>query len=96
MKGNEFLATRPVYLCILAPTYNSSVKHPANVFSLTHSLLVTGGHPAEVVVKNLPDSAGDLRDEGSTPGLGRDPGGLRSIGSQRVGCDCVTNTFTFI
>ena len=25
-----------------------------------------------------------------------DPGGLRSIGSQRVGCDCVTNTFTFI
>ena len=25
-----------------------------------------------------------------------DPGGLRSIGSQRVGRDCVTNTFTFI
>ena len=27
------------------------------------------------MVKNLPASAGDLRDEGSIPGLGRSPGG---------------------
>ena len=28
-----------------------------------------------LVVKNLPDSAGDRRAAGSTPGLGRSPGG---------------------
>ena len=27
------------------------------------------------VVKNPPDNAGDLRDAGSIPGLGRSPGG---------------------
>ena len=27
------------------------------------------------VVKNLPANAGDIRDMGSTPGLGRSPGG---------------------
>ena len=27
-----------------------------------------------LVVKNLPTSAGDIRDAGSTPGLGRSPG----------------------
>ena len=29
----------------------------------------------ELVVKNLPVSAGDIRDEGSIPGSGRSPGG---------------------
>ena len=28
-----------------------------------------------LVVKNLPDSAGDIRDVGSVPGWGRSPGG---------------------
>ena len=28
-----------------------------------------------LVVKNLPASAGDIRDVGSVPGLGRSPGG---------------------
>ena len=28
-----------------------------------------------LVVKNPPANAGDIRDEGSTPGLGRSPGG---------------------
>ena len=27
------------------------------------------------MVKNLPDNAGDVRDTGSIPGLGRSPGG---------------------
>ena len=27
------------------------------------------------MVKNLPANAGDMRDEGSVPGLGRSPGG---------------------
>ena len=58
-----------------------------------------------LVVKNLPANAGDKRDAGSIPDLGRDsmathscilawripwieePGGLQSIGSQRVGYD---------
>ena len=60
------------------------------------------------MVKNPPPSAGDLRDVGSIPGLGRspkegmaihssipawripwteEPGGLQSMGSQRVGHD---------
>ena len=29
----------------------------------------------ELVVKNLPANAGDLRDTGSIPGLGKSPGG---------------------
>ena len=33
------------------------------------------GFPGSLVVKNLPASAGDPRDTGSTPGSGRSPGG---------------------
>ena len=33
------------------------------------------GFPGGSVVKNLPASAGDARDNGSTPGSGRSPGG---------------------
>ena len=33
------------------------------------------GFPGALVVKNLPANAGDLRDAGSTPGLGRSSGG---------------------
>ena len=64
--------------------------------------------PVVLVVKNLPTNAGDARDSGSIPGLGRcpgggpgsplqdsclenpwkeEPGGLQSIGLQRVGHD---------
>ena len=43
------------------------------------------------MVKNLPPGAGDIRDVGSIPGLGRFPGGghggLQPMGSQRVGHD---------
>ena len=66
------------------------------------------GFPGGVRIKNLPASAGDTRDAGSIPGLGRspakeiatyssvpavinpwteEPGGLQSMGSQRVGYD---------
>ena len=34
------------------------------------------GFPGSTVVKNLPTNAGDTRDMGSTPGLGRYPGGV--------------------
>ena len=33
------------------------------------------GFPDGSVVKNLPANAGDVRDTGSVPGLGRSPGG---------------------
>ena len=33
------------------------------------------GFPGALVVKNLPANSGDIRDMGSTPGLGRSPGG---------------------
>ena len=33
------------------------------------------GFPGAVVVKNPPANAGDIRDAGSIPGLGRSPGG---------------------
>ena len=63
-------------------------------------------YPLKIVIKNPPASAGDVRDVGSIPGLGRspggghgnhcrilpwripwteEPGGLQSIGSQRIG-----------
>jgi len=34
-----------------------------------------GASQVVLVVKNLPVSAGDIRDTGSTPGSGRSPGG---------------------
>ena len=40
------------------------------------------------MVKNLPANAGDTRDMGSIPGLGRypgNPGRLQSMGLQRIG-----------
>ena len=67
-----------------------------------------GASQVMLVVKNPPVNAGDIRDVGSIPGLGRslevrmathssilawrmpwreEPGGLQSIGSQRVGHD---------
>ena len=44
-------------------------------------VLVTGTWATQVmlVVKNLPANAGDLRDVGSIPGLGRSPGGGHSL-----------------
>ena len=36
---------------------------------------LTGASQVAVVVKNLPPDAGDIRDAGSIPGLGRYPGG---------------------
>ena len=54
--------------------------------NLGFELGLTGG----AVVKNLPANAGDTRDMGSIPGLGRypgNPGRLQSMGLQRIGQD---------
>ena len=37
-------------------------------------LQYTGTFPSGAVVKDLPSNAGDARDSGSIPGLGRSPG----------------------
>ena len=37
--------------------------------------LCCGASQVELMVKNLPASAGDIRDTGSIPGSGRSPGG---------------------
>ena len=42
----------------------------------TLSLRVSGVSQVVLVVKNLPAKAGDIRDVGSVPGLGRFPGGV--------------------
>ena len=42
---------------------------------LTACTFTTGASQVALVVKNLPANAGDVRDEGSIPGLGRSPGG---------------------
>ena len=69
--------------------------------------MLSQGFPGDTVMKNLPADAGDTRDSGLIPGLGRspggegitthssilawespwteEPGGLQSLGSQRVG-----------
>ena len=39
------------------------------------SVYVCMGFPSSANVKNLPANAGDVRDMGSVPGLGRPPGG---------------------
>ena len=39
------------------------------------TLWVLGGSQVALVVKNPPANAGDERDVGSVPGLGRSPGG---------------------
>ena len=40
--------------------------------------LTPGTSQVALVVKNLPANAGDIRDVGSIPGLGRSPGGGHS------------------
>ena len=42
---------------------------------ITQYVKCYGGFPGGSVVKNLPANAGDIRDVGSSPGLGRSSGG---------------------
>ena len=42
---------------------------------MTYPNVCDWGFPGGTVVKNLPANAGDVRDTGSIPGLGRSPGG---------------------
>ena len=53
----------------------------------------------ELVVKNLPAKAGDIRDTGSIPGLERSPGGGHGNPLQPIPClensmDCIVRGVT--
>ena len=50
------------------------------------------GFPGGSVVKNPPDNAGDTRDTGSIPGLGRFPG--ERNGSVQFSCSVVSDSAT--
>ena len=77
------------------------------ILILIFLILFTQG--ASLVAQMLKESPCHAGDPGSVPELGRspgegngeflknsmDPGGLQSVGSQRVGHDLVTDTFTF-
>ena len=55
------------------------------VWNTFFGMCVYMGFPGGSVVKNPPASTGNAGDSGSIPGSGRSPGGLQSMGSQRVG-----------
>ena len=74
---------------------------------LNNEKMYRGASQVALVVKNLPANAGDVRDVGSIPGLGRSPGGGNDNSFQysslenpmdrgawycRLGHDCETNT----
>ena len=40
-----------------------------------HFMILGKGFPGGLVIKNLPANAGDIKDMGLIPGLGRFPGG---------------------
>ena len=50
-------------------------------------LCMDGFHQVALVVKNLPDNTGDLRDLSSNPGLGRSPGGENGKPLQHSGLE---------
>ena len=54
-----------VPLCVLSPQLELFID----------SSWCTGASPVDLVVKNLPTMAGDVRDKGSIPGSGRSTGG---------------------
>ena len=58
------------------------------IFSLLVVIRINWGFPDGAVVKNPPASAGDTRDVGSIPGLGRSP---REGNGNLLQCSCLEN-----
>ena len=58
------------------------------VFAICIYLLLVWASQAALAVKNLPDNEGDVRDEGSIPGLGRSPGEEHG---NSLHCSCLEN-----
>ena len=59
------------------------------IFSLLVVIRINWGFPDGAVVKNPPASAGDTRDVGSIPGLGRSP---REGNGNLLQCSCLENS----
>ena len=59
--------------CLCDLTFLASVSYKC-MNSMRWAIFITG-FPGMLVVKNLSANAGDIRDVGSIPGLGRSPGG---------------------
>ena len=55
--------------------YVTGVQHSIVIHNICRLYSVYGASQVALVVKNPPASAGDVRDAGSVPGLGRFPGG---------------------
>ena len=51
------------------------MKKTISLYTHTHTLIYIWASQVVLVVKNLPANAGDLRDAGLIPGLGRSSGG---------------------
>ena len=80
--GNR--ATRSAYqVCHVASVWSQASSWlQGNVFQPTERKpchLLGPSFPGGAVVKNPPAKAGDVRDLGSVPGLGRSPGGESSL-----------------
>jgi len=60
-------------------TFLSFCSSPTGLFIVVPQIVPTSGHlrasQVALMVKNMPANAGDTRDEGLIPGLGRSPGG---------------------
>ena len=72
---------------VCPPICQTYLKMYNSHFEINHYLsaaLIPGG----TMVKNLPANAGDTRDEGLIPGLGRSPGGGHG---NPVQCSCLEN-----
>ena len=87
MEGNRIFRGDRVHMCILLlSAYNSPLVSLCSCFNThTHTHTHTLSQVA-LVVKNLPANAGDVRNVGSVPGLGRSPGG----GHDNL-CSCLEN-----
>ena len=66
--------------CCKNPTQSQSWEMHSQVLNVCPAdyrpcILALGASQVVLVIKNMPANAGDIRDAGSIPGLGRSPGG---------------------
>ena len=55
-------------------SFFKAMECPSGLDQIMHTCIYSLGFPCGSVVKNLPANAGDIRDVGSVPVLGRSPG----------------------
>ena len=61
-------------LCIIGSNFIHLIRTASNVFLFIAECLSPWASQVVLVIKTPPDNAGDIRDPGSIPGLGRSPG----------------------